>query len=53
MDNLKKVKRDRKFINPEERWERSYWGKKLGVSGDKLRELVKRFGNRVSKVRKS
>lgn len=53
MDNLKKVRQDRKKINPEERWERSYWSKKLGVSGEKLRELVKRFGNSASKIRKS
>lgn len=53
MDNLKKVKQDRKRINPEERWERSYWSKKLGISADKLRDYVKRFGNSVSKARRS
>lgn len=53
MDDLKKTKQDRKRINPEESWERSYWTRKLGVSSGRLKEIIKRVGNSVSKVRKS
>jgi Protein of unknown function (DUF3606) len=53
MDDLRKLSLDRKRINVQEKWERSYWTKKLGISSNRLRELVKRFGTSVSKVRKS
>jgi hypothetical protein len=49
-DNLKKRGgRDRQRINTGESWEVSYWGRKLGLTAEKLRQYVKRFGNSAPK----
>ena len=53
MDDLKKVKNDRKRINPEEPYEVRYWTKKLGVNREHLLDLVKRFRGSVTKIRKN
>lgn len=50
-DNLKKTSADRLQINVHERWELRYWTRKLGLSKDGLRALVKRVGTWVKDVR--
>lgn len=50
-DPSKKGPRDRKKINPNQDYELRYWSKALGVTREKLKELVKRFGNSAQKVR--
>lgn len=53
-DNPNKTgKQDRAQINAHRRWELRYWTRKLGMSRDGLRELVKRVGTQVKKIRKA
>jgi Protein of unknown function (DUF3606) len=42
---------DRKRISLNEDYEVQYWTKALGVSKDKLTELVEQHGNSVEKIR--
>jgi hypothetical protein len=44
---------DRVRINVNEPYELAYWAKELGVSGDRLRELVKEHGVMAADVRKA
>jgi hypothetical protein len=53
MDSLKnRVSPDRSKINMHEPREVKYWAKELGVSKERLREVVDRVGNAASAVRK-
>lgn len=53
-DDLKKRgKPDQDRINTHEEWERQYWAKELGISEDRLRELVKLHGRMVKDVKKA
>jgi len=53
MDNLqKKGTADRSKINMSEAFEVKYWSKELGVSKDKLQQLVDKVGNSAAAVRK-
>jgi hypothetical protein len=53
-DDLKKRgKPDQDRINVHEEWERKAWSKELGVSEDRLRELVKAHGPMVKDVKKA
>ena len=52
-DNLKKRgSPDSKTINMKEEWEKEYWKKKLGVSGQQLAGAVRAVGKSVAKVTK-
>ena len=42
---------DRHEINVNEEYEVSYWTKELGISEDRLRELVKQVGTSADMVR--
>jgi hypothetical protein len=44
---------DRARINVHENYEVQYWGKELGVTPDRLRELVARHGVIASDVREA
>jgi hypothetical protein len=53
MDNLqKKASPDRSKINMSEAYEVKYWTKALGVSKEKLQQLVDKVGNSAAAVRK-
>lgn len=52
-DNLKKRGTpDTKTINMNEEWEKEYWKKKFGVSGQQLAGAVKAVGKSAAKVEK-
>jgi hypothetical protein len=52
MDNKEKVGApDRDRINVHENYEVEYWSKELGVSAEKLRQVVKDAGNSAKAVR--
>ena len=42
---------DPKEINPKMSSDIAYWSKELGVSGDKLHEVIRSHGTHVEKVR--
>lgn len=51
-DNLQSTgPQDRSRINVNEDWELRYWTEELGVSKERLAELVKEVGPSVSAVR--
>ena len=51
-DNLKKRGvPDSKTINMNEDWEKEYWKKKFGVSGQQLAGAVRAAGKSVEKVK--
>ena len=53
-DNLnERGPQDRTRININEDWEVRYWSKELGVSQDRLRELVKQHGVSADAVRRA
>jgi hypothetical protein len=53
MDNLsKKGSPDRSKINMHEDYEVKYWIKELGVSKERLQQVVDKVGNSASAVRK-
>ena len=52
-DLQKRGKPDQDRINVNEEWERKDWAKDLGVSEDRLRELVKVHGPMVKDVKKA
>jgi hypothetical protein len=53
MDNLtKKDQRDRSKINMHEAHEVKYWTKELGITKEKLQEVVNKVGNSAAAVRK-
>jgi hypothetical protein len=53
MDKLtKKDQRDRAKINMHEEFEVKYWTRALGVSKEKLRQVVDKVGNSAAAVRK-
>ena len=53
-DNLnERGPQDRTRINVNEDWEVRYWSKELGVSQDRLRELVKQHGVSADAVRRA
>ena len=52
MDSLKKrVSPDRSKINMHEPYEVKYWTKELGVSMERLQEVVDKVGNAAAAVR--
>jgi 3-oxoacyl-[acyl-carrier-protein] synthase III len=53
MDNLqKRGAPDRSKINMSEAYEVKYWIKELGISKEKLQQLVDKVGNSAAAVRK-
>lgn len=50
-DLTKKGPQDRSKINIHEPWELDYWSKTLGVSKEKLKQLVQQYGTSVSTIR--
>jgi hypothetical protein len=53
-DNLKeRTPQDASRISLSEEWEVCYWTKALGVSKERLTELVKEHGNSATKVREA
>jgi hypothetical protein len=51
-DDLKnRGAQDRSRINVNEPWEVKHWTKELGVTEEELKELVRRHGVSVAKVR--
>ena len=51
-DNLKKRgSPDSKTINMNEDWERKYWTKTLGITGQALGAAVRKAGKSVAKVK--
>jgi hypothetical protein len=44
---------DRAHINVNEDYEVAYWSKELGVSADRLKELVAKHGVMAAEVRKA
>ncbi|WP_263415245.1 DUF3606 domain-containing protein [Terriglobus albidus] len=53
-DNLKdRGPQDRTRINVNEEWELRYWTKELGVSEQRLRELVKQHGVSADSIRRA
>jgi uncharacterized protein DUF3606 len=50
-DLRRKGPADRKFISLTEKWEVDYWTKALGISEDKLKQLVAKHGNSAKKIR--
>jgi hypothetical protein len=44
---------DRARINVHEKYELEYWTKALGVSADRLRELVKKHGVMAADIRRA
>ncbi len=52
-DRHKRGSQDRKRISLSEDYEVRYWTKELGVSKEKLTELVERHGNSVDKIREA
>jgi hypothetical protein len=52
VDDLKKRgPEDRKRININEPWELDWWSKELGLTRDRLRAAVQKFGNMADRVR--
>lgn len=52
-DDLRKgAPEDRARINVNEPWELKYWSKTLGVTPDKLKEVVRQVGARTEDVEK-
>ncbi len=45
--------RDRNRINLNEDYEVRYWTQKLGVTEERLRELVREYGNSPEKIREA
>jgi hypothetical protein len=53
MDNpQKKGTADRSKINMSEAYEVKYWSKELGISKEKLQQVVDKVGNSAAAVRK-
>jgi 3-oxoacyl-[acyl-carrier-protein] synthase III len=53
MDNLtRKDQRDRSKINMHEDFEVKYWTHALGISREKLQQIVDKVGNSAAAVRK-
>ena len=53
MDNLtKREQPDRSKINMHERYEVKYWSHQLGVSRERLQQVVEKVGNSAAAVRK-
>lgn len=52
-DKSKKGPADRDRININEAYEVEYWSKELGISPQKLRELVEKHGVMVKDVKKA
>ena len=53
MDNLtKRARPDRSKINMHERYEVKYWTHQLGVSRERLQQVVDKVGNSAAAVRK-
>jgi hypothetical protein len=51
-DDLKnRGPQDRSRISITENWEVQYWTKELGVSAERLRQLVREHGNSAAAVR--
>ena len=50
-DKTKKAPQDGQRINVSEDYELRYWTETLGVSADRLREIVKRVGPMAKDVR--
>jgi hypothetical protein len=50
-DHAAKGPHDAKIINPKLSSDIAYWSKELGVSGDKLHEVMRSHGTHVDKVR--
>ena len=52
-DKTKRGPADRLRINVNEEYEVRYWTKELGISEERLRQLVARYGVMVADVRKA
>jgi hypothetical protein len=52
-DLTKRGEPDQDRINAHEDWERKRWADKLGVSEDRLKELVRQNGPMVKDVKKA
>jgi hypothetical protein len=50
-DRTKKGWQDRSRINIHERYELEYWAREFGITTDRLKELVGKYGTEVSKIR--
>jgi hypothetical protein len=44
---------DRLRINPNEDWEVTYWAKELGITREKLIELVRKHGDSALRIRQA
>jgi len=49
-DVRKRVPEDRSRINVNEPWELKYWSKTLGVTPDRLKEVIRQVGTRTEDV---
>jgi hypothetical protein len=52
-DKTKRGPADRSRINVNEEYEVRYWTKELGISEERLRQLVARYGVMAADVRKA
>jgi hypothetical protein len=52
-DDPSKTAQDRQRINVHQDYEVDYWTRELGVSRERLRQLVSEHGDRVDDVRKA
>jgi hypothetical protein len=52
-DDPSKTAQDRQRINVHQDYEVGYWTRELGVSRERLRQLVSEHGDRVDDVRKA
>ena len=52
-DDPTKTAQDRQRINVHQDYEIDYWTKELGVSKERLRQLVSEHGDRADDVRKA
>lgn len=52
-DLTKRGEPDRDRINVNEEWERQRWSKELGVSEDRLKDLVRENGPMVADIKKA
>ncbi len=52
-DKTKRGAQDRSRINLSEKYEVHFWTKELGVTEERLRELVKQHGNSAEKIREA
>jgi hypothetical protein len=52
-DLTKRGEPDRDRINVNEDWERQRWSKELGVSEDRLKDLVRENGPMVTDIKKA